>query len=196
VRKIRDFRLRLSLKETRRRCRKAADLAALGVEDDRSFQALLDRFEAAARPAVIFETFGGDTDKTVGLAPIPGLANTLGLSTLGPGVEPLLAQARAEGEARGRLLEALAAIAVDETVRFVIDLLQEDLETERCELSPIHFVVEPEPLRRVLETLQGEKIGLALTEAGALPPHSAAFCLSWLAQRGRAKAGKVPAKKK
>lgn len=196
MRKIRDFNLRLHFKETRRRLRKAADLAALGLADDAALAGLFKSFEESLKPAVIFETFGPESWDTAGLSPIPGVAHTVGLATLGPGVGPALEAARAEGEQRAKVFETLAQAALDQAVAFVLNLLKDEVEAERCDLSPIQLLSDAEALKSVTERLEGEKIEVSARDGRLTPPCSVAFCLSWIARRRGSKAAKAPASKK
>lgn len=188
MRKVRGFRLELHAKEIRRRVKKKVDLAAMGLEEERPLQAFLDEAASRIQAAVLFDSYGADA-ATAELAPIPGLAHTLGLATLGPALGPWIEQAAAVDQGRARLLETAAGAALESAVQFVVGLLKEEVEAERCELSPIQHLADPAAAARVLERLGGAKIGLAAAEGGGLPPHATAFCLSWVPVRGRAKTG-------
>jgi len=185
MRKIRDFKLRLPYKEIRRKIRKELDLDAMGLGDPR-FQIFIDSVQERLHPSGIFESFGPGAD-TAGLSPLPGLAHTLGLATLGAGSTDLSLEARAAGPERGRLMELVSAAAMERTVQFVLGLLEEEVEAERCELSPIHYLQDPEQVLTVVEKLEGSKIGLRCEAGRLLPDSSAAFCLSWLMRRGAKK---------
>lgn len=194
MRKIRDFRLRISHKELRRRARSVVDLASLGLSedrrDDRKFEVLVDAFSARLKPAVLFESFSSESTETAELSPLPGLAHTLALITLGPGAAEAQAEARTESEARGKLLDLMALMAGEEAVQFVANLLKDEVEEERCELSPIHYLSDPEALSLAFRKLDGAKIGLSLEAGRLLPEGSAAFCLSWVS-RGRSRKTKA-----
>jgi hypothetical protein len=197
VRKIRDFRINLSHKELRRRVRTAVDLCALGLSDERRLEAEVHSFASKLRPAVVFETFGPDSAETAGLSPIPGLAHTLGLATLGPTVSQALDEARTESEPRGRLYGILAAMALEHAVQFVAGLLREETEAERCELSPLHVLSEPAAIGLAHRRLEASKIGVSFEAGRLVPEHSSAFCLSWISRRGSRKPRpKAPADRK
>lgn len=196
MRKIRDFNLRLHFKETRRRLRKAADLHSLGLGDDQALAGLFKSFEESLKPAVIFETFGPESWDTAGFSPIPGVAHTLGLATLGPAAGRLVESARAGSEERGKVFETMAQAALDQAVAFVLNLLKDEVEAERCDLSPIQILSEAEALKAVVDRLEGEKIEVSAQGGVLAPPHSVAFCLSWIARRRGSKAAKAPASKK
>lgn len=185
MRKIRGFRLKIPHKDFRRRARKIVDLNALGLADDRSIELAIKDFLARVRPAVIFDSFGPESE-TAELSSMPGLAHTLGLVSLGPDVGPMVAEAGTTSESRGKLLELMVSSAIDQAVQFVIGLLKEEVEAERCQLSPIQHLRDADA-EAVLRALDGGKIGMAL-EAGRLTPErSTAFCLTWLAKPRRAR---------
>jgi hypothetical protein len=190
MRKIRGFRLRLPVKETRRRARKAVDLDALGLADEARFARYLDDFSGALSPAVIFDSFGPESMDTEAFAPVPGLAHTLGLATLGPGIGPRAAEERGRGEARGKLYDLCAGLALEASVQFVIGLITDEVEAERCDLSPIQYLTDGEALGLATEKLAGSKIGIKLEANRLVPEYSAAFCLSWISRR-RSRSGKT-----
>jgi hypothetical protein len=201
VRKIRDFRLRLSHKEVRRRARSVADLESIGLglaeerfrRDDPALEKLVDAFCRRLKPAVLFESFGPDSPETAALSPLPGLAHTLALTTLGSGAGEAVAEASTENKTRGKLYELMARMAGEEAVQFVTGLLKDEVEEERCDLSPIHYLTERQDLNLAFEKLGGSKIGLSLDAGGLHPVFSSAFCLSWIS-RGRSKKAKPGAK--
>jgi len=186
MRKIRGFRLALHPKELRRRLRRFADLRACGVEDEASFERHISSFAERLEPAVVFDSLGPESKETAKISPIPGLAHTLGFVTLGPGADDWLSREQSAGEERGKLAERILAAALEESVRFVSGLIAGEVESERCDLSPIHYVSDAGHLAAMAEKLKASKIGLALDGAGLRPRSSAAFCLSWIARpRGK-----------
>ncbi|MDE2292169.1 MAG: hypothetical protein KGL53_08810, partial [Elusimicrobia bacterium] len=183
MRKIRDFNMRLPFKEIRRRVLRGSPAPA--GHDDARLLALLQRAEKALKPSVLFDSFGPDSPETASLAPIPGVAHTLAVTTLGPAFAPALDELRTDAPSYQKALEAAAAVAGERSVQFVLSLIKDDVEDERCDLSPIQYLDDPEALSRVLAKLDGAKIGVS-QEAGALAPSfSRAFCVSWIARKGR-----------
>ncbi|MBI5244767.1 MAG: hypothetical protein HY922_13945 [Elusimicrobia bacterium] len=196
MRKIRGFRLALHPKEMRRRLRRLANLQACGVEDEAAFERHIASVSKSLQPAVVFDSLGPESKETARISPIPGLAHTIGFATLGPGADGLLALERSAGPERGKLAERILQMALDECVRFVIGLIAEEVEAERCDLSPIHYVSDPGQLALLSEKLGASKIGLALEDGGGLKPRSSsAFCLNWIVRprgrRSKTEAGKA-----
>lgn len=182
MRKIRGFKLKLRIKEIQRRAKKAKlDLTAAGLTADVALEAWLGKVSAAAAPAVLYDSF--PAEEAIGLAPMPGLACSLAIATLGPDLDAFAEKLSAERPAEAPLFDLAAAAALEEAARFVLQLVETEAAQERCSLSPIHSLEGREPLEAILAKLEGHKIGVALGEAGLRPKRSTAFSVSWLAAR-------------
>jgi hypothetical protein len=158
----------------------------MGLDSESPFARHVSSFVCEMSPSVVFDSFGADSPGTARFSPLPGLAHTVGILTLGEGAGRALAAESEAGASRGRLAEALLNLAREEGVRFVAELVSDEAEAERCDLSPIHFVTDDALLAEAVDRLQASKIGVSL-EAGRLRPEcSWAFCLSWVARpKGR-----------
>ncbi|MBI5201449.1 MAG: hypothetical protein HY925_07685 [Elusimicrobia bacterium] len=188
MRKIRGFKLKLRVKEIQRRAKKAKlDLGALGFTGEAPLQAWLDRLASASAPAVLFDSF--PAEETSGLSPMPGLACSLAVATLGPDLDAFAEKLAQDKPAEAPLFELAAQSALDEAVRFVLALVEEEAAAERCVLSPIQYLDSREQQEQILAKLEGHKIGVALGENGLRPIRSTSFSASWLAKsKSRAKA--------
>ncbi|MBI4424142.1 MAG: hypothetical protein HY554_10470 [Elusimicrobia bacterium] len=204
MRKIRGFRLNLRVKDIQRRARKArVDLGALGLGAEPALEAWLRQVSATARPAVLYDSFPADAGRAparrgaseeaagasaVSLSPMPGLAYSLALATLGPDLDAFADRLAQERPAAAPLFALAAAAAIEESVRFVLALVETEATEERCSLSPIQYFEGREQFEAVLAKLEGHKIGVALAESGLRPSRSTAFSTSWLARsKSRAK---------
>ena len=188
MRKIRGFKLKLRVKDMQRRAKRAKlDLGALGLTGEPQLQAWLDRLSATAAPAVLFDSFPGE--EATGLSPMPGLACSLAVATLGPDLDSFAERLPLERPAESKLFELAAKAALEESVRFVLALVEGEATEERCVLSPIQYLDGREQLGAILAKLEGHKIGVALGENGLRPRQSTAFSASWLAKsKSRTKA--------
>lgn len=184
MRKIREFNLRLPFKELRLRASRLVDLKALAI-DDLLLSEWIKTLEGRARPAVVFETYGSDTEDRHNLAPIPGLGRTVGLASLGPDAAPWVEEQLTESTERGKVAELIANAALERCVKFILNLIKDEVEEERCELSPMHPIEDAEQLAFVLESLEGSKIDIGLDAGRLTPSLSTAFCVSWIAKKGR-----------
>ncbi len=179
MRKIKGFKLVLRPHEVRRRAKKAGlDLDAAGLPEP----VLLKTLERLARvlvPGVIFDTFGvPDPDQPL-LSPMPGLAYSLILATLGEGLSSARATEAALPEALWPILEETA---LDECVRFASGLLADEAAKDNCELSPISPVVSCDALSAAARKLDASKLGVAVVDGRLAPAASLAVSLSWLAK--------------
>ena len=187
MRKIKGFKLVLRPHEVKRRAKKAGlDLEAAGLTEP-VLNKLLERAAKGLVPGVLFDTFGHtDPDQPV-LSPLPGLAYSLVLASLGESFAVVLAQ---EALAPEGLWPILQAIALDEAVRFASGLIADEAEKDNCELSPVTPLTEPAALEAVLRKLDGAKLGAKVQEGRLSPEASLAVSLSWLAKskaKGRSK---------
>lgn len=195
MRKIRGFKLKLRVKEMQRRAKKAKiDLIKLGLAGEPQLQAWLDRVSASAAPAVLYDSFpaepgGRAAEEATGLSPMPGLACSLAVATLGPDLDAFAERLARERPGESPLFDLAARAALEEAVRFVLTLVEDEATQERCGLSPIHYLESRDQQGAILAKLEGHKIGVALGENGLRPILSTAFSASWLARsKSRTKA--------
>jgi hypothetical protein len=182
VRKIKGFKLVLRPHEVRRRAKKAGvDLEAAGLTEP----VLLKTLERLARtvvPGVLFDTFGHpDADQPI-LSPMPGLAYSLILASLGAESFPAAAREK-EAALPVSLWPVLEETALDECVRFASHILADEAEKDNCELSPINSLSDGSALEAVVRKLDGAKLGVSISDGRTLlPSASIAVSLSWLAK--------------
>lgn len=185
-RKIRGFKLNIRIKEVQRRAKKARiDLTAAGLESEAALTKLIDEFAAGSVPSALYYSFPAQGGT---LSPVPGLAYSLGLATLGADLDAFIEQAALKTAAQTPVLEIIAATAMEEATSFILGLVEEEAKEERCELSPIQRLTDAAAVKDVLAKLEGHKIGVAVAEDGRFRPvHTTAFSVSWLARSARSK---------
>jgi hypothetical protein len=182
MRKVRGFKLALRAAEVKRRAKKAGlDLAAIGLGEEELHKLLTGAAKTLA-PGVLFETFKHPDADAGSLSPIPGLAYSLVLATLGPGFTPAKERARESSAELYALWGLIESAALDEAVRFAAGLLEEEAAKEACTLSPWTPLSEPAVLETALRKLDAGKIEVRLHEGRLDPPATTAVSLSWLAQ--------------
>ncbi len=190
MRKIIGFKLGLRIKEIQRRAKKAKlDLEAAGLPEA-ELQILLNKAAKALKPAVIFETFTHPDADLHALSPMPGLAYSLILATLGEGFSGFAAQAACENESHGRLWPIVAEVALEDAVAFVSRLLQDDAEKDACELSPLTTLSDAAAIEIAVKKLEAGKIGVSLVDGRLRPEASSIVSQSWLSKskaKGKAK---------
>ena len=179
MRKIKGFKLVLRPHEVKRRAKKAGlDLEAAGLPEPVLLKTL-ERLAKALAPGVLFDTFGvPDPDQPL-LSPMPGLAYSLIIASLGNGFEAVREK---EAALPAALWPVLDETALDECVRFASGLLADEAAKDNCELSPISPIGAPEALDAAVRKLDGAKLGVSLNEGRLTPAASLAVSLSWLAK--------------
>lgn len=188
MRKIKNFRLSWRVKEVLRRAKKAGvKPGEAGFTDEDQLLAFLDTtLTPALSPAVLFDSYAAKTEAAA-LAPLPGLACSLGLATLGPSFDE--AVARVEDPVKQALARLAGHAALDQALQFAGGLIAEEATGEKCELSPLQPLTEPGALANLLDRLDGSKIGVSYADGSLTPAFTAAFSVSWIAKpRSRSKA--------
>lgn len=180
MRKIKGFKLALRPHVVKQRSKKAKlDLEAAGL-GDLPLNAFLERAAKTLVPGVVFDTFGHpDADQPL-LSPMPGLAYSLILASLGDGFAAIKEKEAAIPAALWPILEEHA---LDEAVRFASALISDEAEKDNCELSPLNPLVQAEALEVALRKLDAaNKLGVSLSEGRLSPAASLAVSQSWLAK--------------
>lgn len=180
MRKIKGFKLTLRPHVVKQRSRKAkVDLEAAGL-GELPLAKFLERAAKSVTPGVVFDTFGAPDGDQKLLSPMPGLAYSLILASLGPGFGPLREQSPQLPEGLWPVLEEHA---LDEAVRFASTLLSDEAEKDNCELSPLSTLTAPEALEAALRKLDaGAKLGVSLADGRLSPSASLAVSQSWLSK--------------
>ncbi len=180
MRKIKGFKLTLRPHVIKQRSKKARiDLDAAGLPE----LVLIKFLERAAKvltPGVVFDTYGHPDAEQALLSPMPGLAYSLILASLGDGFASIRGK---EAEIPEQLWPILEEHALDEAVRFASALLADEAEKDNCELSPLNPLSQPEALEAALRKLDaGNKLGVSVAEGRLVPSASLAVSQSWLAK--------------
>ncbi|MDP3542391.1 MAG: hypothetical protein Q8T11_07995 [Elusimicrobiota bacterium] len=180
MRKIKGFKLTLRAHVIKQRSKKARiDLEAAGLEE-LPLAKFLERASKALVPGVVFDTFGHPDADQATLSPLPGLAYSLILASLGDGFGPFREKESAVPEKLWPLLEEHA---LDEAVRFASALIADEAEKDNCELSPLNPISTPEALEAALRKLDaGTKLGVTLADGRLVPSACLAVSQSWLAK--------------
>ncbi|OGS04450.1 MAG: hypothetical protein A3G41_09080 [Elusimicrobia bacterium RIFCSPLOWO2_12_FULL_59_9] len=140
-------------------------------------------------PAVVFDTFPPSSEASDVLAPVPGLAFSLAAVTLGEAPSARLEAARSGGNlTEARLIEIAAEVGLEAAARFLLSILETEATLERCELSPLQYLTEPQLIASAAKLLDVSKIGVcpAAPETELAyplrPSLSRLFSVSWISK--------------
>lgn len=182
MRKVVGFKLGIRVKEVQRRAKRARfDLLSAGLGEP-ELQPLVEQAQRAITPAVLFETFAHPDAEQALLAPMPGLAYSLVLASLGPRFAPAKDEAARADAQCGVIWGLVQDAALDEALRFATNILVDDAVKDACELSPLNALASAEALAASVKKLDGAKIGVSFSGGSLSPSASAACSLSWLAK--------------
>lgn len=180
MRKIKGFKLVLRPHEVKRRAKKVGvDLEAAGLPE-LVLAKTLERLAKALNPGVLFDTFGHPDPDQTALSPMPGLAYSLILGSLGEGFPAAVREK--ETTVPEKLWPVLEECGMDECVRFASNIIADEAEKDNCELSPINDLSDGPALEAVIRKLDGAKLGVSLDAGRLHPAASIAVSLSWLAK--------------
>ncbi len=180
MRKIKGFKLVLRPHEVKRRAKKiGVDLEAAGFNEPLLIKTL-DRLAKQLAPGVLFDTFGHpDPDQPV-LSPMPGLAYSLILASLGDAFTEEMRSR--ENALPDKLWAVLEEVALDECIRFASNIIADEAEKDNCELSPLTELSDGPALQVVVRKLDAAKLGVSVNEECLVPAACLAVSLSWLAK--------------
>lgn len=180
MRKIKGFKLTLRPHEVKRLAKKSRiDLSAAGLNDP-ALGKFLERAAQALAPGVVFDTFAPPDPEQSILSPMPGLAYSVILVSLGSGFTPLKEKEPALPAGFWNILEEHA---LDEAVRFASGLIADEAEKDACELSPLTALSSPGALEAALRKLDGgSRLGVSIDGGELFPSASLAVSQSWLAK--------------
>jgi hypothetical protein len=180
VRKIKGFKLPLRPHEFKRRAKKAGvDLEAAGLGPEPVLLKFLDRASKSLNAGVLFDTFAHPDPDVKLLSPMPGLAYSVVLASLGAAFEPIKEK---EASIPAALWPVLEETGLDEAVRFASNLLADDAEKDNCELSPINELSSADAVEAAVRKLDGSKLGVGVEGGRLVPAASVCVSLSWLAK--------------
>lgn len=159
----------------RRAKKRKIDFTTTGFSNEGEVDAFLQSLLPKLEPAVLYNSFPSDHPTLGDLSPVPGLAFSVGVGTLGNGLA-------AEG-LQNPWVSLAQEVCLEETVRFALSLIEEEAKEEKCELSPIQNIATPPLLQTLFVELETEKIGVSWKENQPFPIATAVFSVSWIAKK-------------
>ncbi len=186
MRKIRGFRLNLKAREVARVARKSG----LPVQSIATLEAAIAEASAGMAPAVLFETFPRAEAAEATLSPLPGLAFSLVLATLGEGPAAKRRALAAACPDRLPLWSVVCRCALDSALRFATALLEGEAAQENCDLSPLSPLSGADALGPALARLEAGKIGVSRDGERLKPEDSCLVSVSWVVRARSRKSGK------
>ncbi|MFH1618580.1 MAG: hypothetical protein ABIG11_01600 [bacterium] len=149
MRKIRKIKIPVHHKEIARRIKKTGlDPASAGLSDQAAMQEFTAGLASAMEPGVVFDSFSPAEDEWKKITSMPGLPFSAGAVTLGKTLEEKI-----KGIS-DHTLYALARVAagtlLENGVRFVLGLIEEEAALEGLVLGPMHYLtpLPPDPYRQ------------------------------------------------
>ena len=207
MRKIKGFKIQIYHKEIARRLKKAGiDLSSAGLADGKALEEFVCAAAAKLEPSVVFDSFPADDHSMYEATPVAGSAFSAGAVTLGRSADEKILSIT---DPLTREIAAVAmAVFMETAIKFVLDLIEEEVRREGLEPGPIQYLFSPpqdlytastrsaqicefagqtkpspEILEKLGQKLEFPKIGIHLNEGSGCPRYTAVFSIPWLVKR-------------
>ena len=133
------------------------------------------RIQELIQPSSVYDSFSRDETPEF-IKPLwansssKSLSLSVAATTIGPSLDQEISQARAENKQfKADLIAASASEGLEQSLNFIMKLLNEEAKSEGCECSP-PWVVESTSIKNCLELLQTSRIDIQINSDGMLSP--------------------------
>jgi hypothetical protein len=140
VRKIKNFKVNLRVKEISRVVRKLINIADMSMELEETVQRCCRSYAQCLAPSVIYETFSKEALPVAyeQNAPVKWIAESVFFVTIGNSLcEEYKKNEGAFGEYTDKIVSALAVDALEQSKNFVQRLIFSEAQEENCEISRV-----------------------------------------------------------
>lgn len=172
MKKIKNFKINLRVREITRVIKKLTNTVELPVEVEESIQRACHRFSKFLSLSVVYETFakGAMSFLYEKDAPEKWIAQSLYFLTIGTKLqEEYQKNEKLYGEYTEKIVSAIAVDALEQGKNFIYRLISNEASCENCELS--RNVDLPQNLcHEASKNIPAEKIDIAISEDGKFTP--------------------------
>ncbi|MDR2192019.1 MAG: hypothetical protein LBO62_03990, partial [Endomicrobium sp.] len=181
MRKIKNFKVNLRVREIARVIKKLTNASELAPELEESVQRSCHFYSKFLVPSVVYDTFAkGALDFMYEKdAPQKWVAQSVFFLTIGAKLsEEFAKNETAYGEHTPKIVSAIAVDALEQSKNFLQRLLSAEAEDENCELSR-SFELPKDYYERAARSLPIDKINLTLQDETLIPQYSACGLFYW-----------------
>jgi hypothetical protein len=189
MRKIKNFKINLRVKEILRVVKKLRNVADLSVELEETIRRCCRLYFKFLSPSVIYDVFSKDALPSTYEqdAPSKWIAESVFFVTIGNGLyEEYKKNEEAFGEHTSKIVSAIAVDALEQSKFFAQRLISNEAQDENCEISRIVDV--PRDLyREFAKVIPIDKIGINIESEDVSPKYSTCGLFYWIPSRKKAK---------
>ena len=192
MRKIKNFRVNLRVREITRVIKKLINAPELPVEIEEAVQRGCHFYSKFIVPCVVYDAFAKDALPFVYEkdAPAKWAAQSIFFLTIGRQLqEEFKKNEEAFGEHTGKIVSAVAVDALEQSKNFIQRLIAGEAEEENCELS--RSVELPADLyAEAAKLLPIDKIGVSIDDGTLEPQYSCCGLFYWMPSKKKSKTAK------
>lgn len=191
MKKIRNFKVNLRVREIVRVIKKLTNMAELPVETEESVQRACHFYSKFITPSVVYDTFSKDTITFVFEkdAPAKWIAQSVFFVTIGTKLEEEYEKNKdAFGEHNKTIVSAVAVDALEQAKNFIQRLITGEASAENCDISR-SVDLPPDLYEEASKIVPIDKIDISICESGLVPQYSNCGIFYWM-PAGRKKSKK------
>lgn len=182
MKKIKNFKVNLRVREILRVIKKLTNNAELPVELEEAVQRGCHFYSKFLVPSVVYDTFGKGTTALVcdKDAPPKWVAQSVFFLTIGPELhQEYKKNEEGYGEHTGKIVSAIAVDALEQAKNFIQRLITNEASGENCDIS--RSVDLPADLyEEAYKILPADKIDIFIQDGGLVPQYSSCGFFYWI----------------
>jgi hypothetical protein len=189
MRKIKNFKVNLRVKDISRVVRKLINIVDMPAELEQTIQRCCRFYLKSLSPAVVYDTFSKESISFVYEkdAPQKWVAQSIFFVTIGSTIEEKCIKNEPNfGEHASKIMSAIAVDALEQSKNFVQRIILTEAQDENCEITrPVN--IENEYYEEVSKIISCDKIGVNVESGVIYPKYSSAGLFYWIPSKKKNK---------
>lgn len=182
MKKIRNFKVNLRVREIMRVIKKLTNAAELSVETEESVQRACHFYSKFIMPSVVYDTFSKDALTFVYEkdAPAKWIARSVFFITIGTALEEEYGKNEESfGEHCAAIVSAIAVDALEQSKNFTFRLVSGEACEENCDISR-SIALPPDLYEEAAKIVPADKIDISVCNGGLIPQYSDCGMFYWI----------------
>jgi hypothetical protein len=189
MRKIKNFKVNIRLKDISRIVKKLVNADDMSIEIEEAIQMSCRFYAKFLSPAVVYDTFSKESLIFVYEKDVPAkwVAESIFFVTIGDTIEKEQKKnENAFGEHTSKIVSAIAVDALEQSKNFVQRLIVNEAQDEKCDITRV-VDIPNELCKEVSKVVQSEKIGVSVQSGNIFPKYSSAGLFYWIPSKKKTK---------
>jgi hypothetical protein len=189
MRKIKNFKVNLRLKDILRVVRKLINAVDVPVELEETIQRCSRFYVKFLSPSVVYDTFSKESLPFVYEKDIPPkwVAESIFFVTIGSALEEEYKKNKnAFGEHTNKIVSAIAVDALEQSKNFMQRIISNEAQDENCKITRA-VNIESEYYEKICKVIPADKIGISAEVGIIYPKYSSAGLSYWIPSKKKIK---------